>query len=92
MYPDNLARALSSQLDAERAIHGLTMAAFEAWLPHVKAAVLPSLTAAAELPPDPDQIPNTAGAWELALDEAVLYGIGLLYGYELLAVLQASGA
>lgn len=92
MYPDNLARALSTQLDAEQAIAGLTMAAFEAWLPHVKAAVLPSLTAAAELPPDPDQIPNTAGAWELALDEAVLYGIGLLYGYELLAVLDASGA
>lgn len=92
MYPDNLARALSSQLDAERAIHGLTMAAFESWLPQVKAAVLPTLTAAAELPPDPDQIPNTAGAWELALDEAVLYGIGLLYGYELLAVLDASGA
>ncbi|WP_016695024.1 phage minor head protein [Rhodococcus rhodochrous] len=92
MYPDNLARALSSQLDAERAIHALTMAAFEAWLPQVKAAVLPSLTAAAELPPDPDQIPNTAGAWEVALDEAVLYGIGLLYGYELLAVLDASGA
>lgn len=92
MYPDNLARALSTQLDAEQAIAGLTMAAFEAWLPQVKAAVLPSLTAAAELPPDPDQIPNTAGAWEVALDEAVLYGIGLLYGYELLAVLQASGA
>ncbi|WP_432679136.1 phage minor head protein [Rhodococcus pyridinivorans] len=92
MYPDNLARALSTQLDAEQAIAGLTMAAFEAWLPQVKAAVLPSLTAAAELPPDPDQIPSTAGAWELALDEAVLYGIGLLYGYELLAVLGASGA
>ena len=92
MYPDNLARALSTQLDAETAISSLTMAAFEAWLPHVRAAVLPSLTAAAELPPDPDQVPATAGWWELALDQAVIYGLGLIYGYELLAVLTASGA
>lgn len=92
MYPDNLARALSTQLDTEQAIEKLTMVAFEAWLPHVQSAVLPSLTAAAELPPDPDQVPATAGWWELALDQAVIYGIGLLYGYELLAVLAASGA
>ncbi|UQB71246.1 hypothetical protein KI427_16640 [Rhodococcus ruber] len=92
MYPDNLARALSAQLDAERAIEALTMAAFEAWLPHVKAAVLPSLTASAELPPDPDQVPATAGWWELALDQAILYGIGLVYGHELLAVLSGAGA
>lgn len=92
MYPDNLARALSAQLDAERAIEALTMAAFESWLPHVKAAVLPSLTASVELPPDPDQVPATAGWWELALDQAILYGIGLVYGHELLAVLSGAGA
>lgn len=92
MYPENLARALSTQLDAETAISALTMAAFEDWLPRVQASVLPTLTAAAELPPDPDQVPATAGWWELALDQAVIYGLGLLYGYELLAVLAASGA
>lgn len=92
MYPDNLARALSAQLDAERAIHALTMTAFEAWLPHVQDVVLPTLTAAAEPPPDPDQVPASAGWWELALDEALLYGIGLVYGWELLAVLASAGA
>ncbi|UYP17729.1 phage head morphogenesis protein [Rhodococcus sp. Z13] len=90
MYPDNLARALSTQLATEKAIKALTLAGFEYWLPHVQTAVLPTLTADANpLPPDPNGIPHTVGWWEIALDEAILYGLALLYTNEMLEVLAA---
>lgn len=92
MYPPSKREALLGQLQAEKAIEDLTMYCYRLWLPGVNMAVFPSLTAAGEeeeLPPDPNGIPETTPVWEFLLDEALLYGLGLLYGAEFLAVFAA---
>lgn len=93
MYPPSKREALLGQLQSEKAIADLSMLSYRNWLPSVQAAMFRSLTAAAEdeVPPDPNAIPETQPVWDFLLDNALLYGLGLLYGAELLAVYAALG-
>lgn len=93
MYPPNKDVALLAQLTAERTLTELSFATYKHWLPYAQAAVFPALTAAVDdLPPDPNAVVDTQGWWELGLDQIFMYGAGLVYGYELLAVMGAFGS
>lgn len=91
MYPASKREALLAQLQAEAAIQQLTMAAYEYWLPSVRAAVDPSMTAAAR-PPDPYGVGETTARWLSVLDNLILKGIGYLYAREFLNVFRSRSA
>lgn len=62
-------RALVELLRVERELDAAITATVRAWLPHAIDAVLPMLAAAAEIPPDPGAITETAADdWERELD------------------------
>lgn len=86
MYPRTKREALLAQLQTERAITELTMAAYRLWLPHVETAVTPALVADAGdmLPPDPNGVGRTSGVWTYTLDNMLVYGIGLIFAAEFL--------
>lgn len=85
--------ALSRQIPVERAVEELYAEALRRWVPTLTARVLPTLTAAGTLPPDPsaadDQ--NAQDGWSSTSDALVIAGISLLWAatvYEALTALD----
>lgn len=93
MYPPSKREALLWQLQTEKAIQDLAMAAYELWLPRVAMAMTPTVLAGAldDLPPDPNQIPLTQGVWDYVMDNLLLEGLGMIYGQELADAFVAMG-
>lgn len=86
MWPGR-GEALSRTVEAEAALTDLYSEALLRWLPHVHASVLPSLTAAGELPPNPDAVDETAGVWD-QLVELILAGLSSLWALALVETLD----
>ncbi|WP_280421158.1 phage minor head protein [Nocardia carnea] len=64
---------LVTVLALEREIEAAALETITAWLPAARAAVLPALTAAAVIPPDPDAIAiQAADEWETELDARLM--------------------
>ena len=53
MWPEHRGDAVSRQIPVERAVEALYAESFRRWVPTIRAGVLPALTAAGALPPDP---------------------------------------
>lgn len=95
MWPPSKEAALVSTLASERAIAALTRSAYETWLPRARLAVLDgaALSAAGveDTSPDPSAVTHTQSWWDTLLDHLVVYGVGLVFGWELLGALGAVG-
>jgi hypothetical protein len=92
MYPRNKQSALVSTLEHENAIRELSRTSFRRWMPHAKAAVLPdALTAAGELPPNPQGIVSITSLWMDLIADILGYGAELLYAREILTTYLALG-
>ncbi|AYD82007.1 portal protein [Mycobacterium phage Saguaro] len=87
MWPER-GEALSRTIEAEAALTDLYSEALLRWLPTVQASVLPSLTAAGALPPNPDAVDETAGAWDQLSTELILAGLSSLWALALVETLQ----
>ncbi|BBY78856.1 hypothetical protein MPUL_00140 [Mycolicibacterium pulveris] len=72
--------ALSRTIEAEAAIADLYAEALRRWAPAARAAVLPSLTAAAtELPPNPEGLGQAQSAWDEHAEQIILAGVAVLW-------------
>lgn len=72
---------LDTVLGLEREIEAAALEAIVAWLPAARTAVLPALTAAAVIPPDPDAIAvQAADEWERELDARLMPRIAEIAG------------
>ncbi|WP_263999408.1 phage minor head protein [Mycobacterium yunnanensis] len=90
MWPDPA--ALSRTLEAEAALSDLYAEALRRWLPTVRPAALPSLTAAA-LPPDPEaaQQQQAVDQWSATTETVIAAGVALLWTAAFVEALDALG-
>lgn len=77
MWPER-GEALSRTIEAEAAISDLYAETLRRWAPEARAAVLPALTAAAALPPDPDAVSQTQSMWDQHSEAIIMTGLGIL--------------
>lgn len=92
MYPASKHGAIVAQMISEAAVVALASRAYELWLPFVTPGVLPSLTAAGqELPPDPSAVTASNQWWAVAVDQILVYGVGLIFGIEFVNAFAALG-
>lgn len=92
MIPRSRRAALLTILDAERHVKALALESYRAWLPRVRAAVLPTLTAAVEEPPpEPEAIALTEADWEAILAGVFLPGLAELLWARMTAELIEAG-
>lgn len=78
MWPER-GEALSRTIEAEAAISDLYAETLRRWAPEARAAVLPALTAAAALPPDPDAVAQTQSMWDQHSEAIIMTGLGILW-------------
>lgn len=78
MWPER-GEALSRTIEAESAISDLYAETLRRWAPEARAAVLPALTAAAALPPDPDAVAQTQSVWDQHAEAIIVAGLGILW-------------
>lgn len=83
MWPKR-GEALSRTLDAEDVLADLYNEAISQWVTSLIPFVLPSLTAAGALPPDPGAIPEQTSALDRLLDELILAGLSTLWALSLM--------
>lgn len=81
MWPEHRGDAVSRQIPVERAVEALYAESFRRWVPTIRAGVLPALTAAGALPPDPSAADDQTAqqGWSDTTRDVVLAGIGLLW-------------
>lgn len=91
MWPDP-GEALSRTVEAEGAIADLYAESLRRWAPSARAAVLPSLTAAA-LPPDPAAVQQqqVVDEWSTATETVIVAGVALLWTAALVEAMDALG-
>jgi len=80
MWPEP-GEALDRTIEVEDAVADLYAEALRRWAPTARAAVLPSLTAAAgdQPPPDPNAVASTQDAWDAIAAAVILTGLGLVW-------------
>ncbi|AXN53280.1 capsid maturation protease and MuF-like fusion protein [Mycobacterium phage Thonko] len=78
MWPQR-GEALSRTIEAEAALTDLYAEALNEWITEVVPFVLPALTAAGELPPEPDAVVEPAGRWDQFADALILSGLSTLW-------------
>jgi len=81
MWPEHRGDAVSRQIPVERAVEALYAESFRRWVPTIRAGVLPALTAAGALPPDPSAADDQTAqqGWSDTTRDVVLAVIGLLW-------------
>jgi len=85
--------ALTHTIRAEEALDRLWSEALRRWLPAVRAAVLPSLTAdaAGVPPPDPGAVEQTSGAWQAAATAVITVGLSAVWAVSYTQAAEALG-
>ena len=87
MYPRNPREALLLQLEAEAALYGLALDAFDEWAPDLVDAVL----AGRRVDTSADALAAAEASWAGPLDEILVYGVGLVYLQRLDRAMSAHG-
>ncbi|UJQ86535.1 capsid maturation protease and MuF-like fusion protein [Mycobacterium phage PenguinLover67] len=82
MWPER-GEALSRTIEFEAALGDLYLEVLNGWVSGVRPLVLPSLTAAGELPPDPAALDQNAGALDQPSSELILAMLATLWALSL---------
>lgn len=95
MYPPSAMAALLAQLETEAAVDSLAGIALRFWLPAAQQSVLhPEQVVTADVsdsPLDPSNIIASQQVWEEGLDQALVYGMQLIFAGEYLDAYVALG-
>ncbi|QGH75260.1 portal protein [Mycobacterium phage Quesadilla] len=88
MFPER-GEALNRTIEFEAALAEVYMDVLNGWVAHVRPLVLPSLTAAGELPPDPAALDQNAGALDQPSGELILAVLATLWALSLVETSEA---
>ena len=83
--------ALTRTLQCEDALTELYSTALNEWVTKTEPFVVSSLTAASNLPPDPDQVTETAGAWDQVSIALILAGLSSLWALSVVESMEGIG-
>lgn len=87
MWPER-GEALSRTIEAEEVLAALYREAIDTWIVDARGLALRSLTAAADLPPDPAALAEQTGVLDRLLDELILTGLSTLYALALVEAVE----
>lgn len=78
MWPE-IGDAVNRTVQAEAALNDVYALALTRWSPSLEAAVLPTLTASGQLPPDPAAVAETQQVWDQLTQELILVGLSMVW-------------